>query len=381
VSETNASLGRLVSRFLTGAWRHSPPELRCSEEELARVAPLLLRCGAGALAWWRIRQSDLQFLPLAQELHQAYRSFTLDAAVHEHRIQTVFQLLRSAGVEPLLIKGWSSARLYAEPGLRPYADIDLWVFPDHYSAAREVLKSPEARKCEVDLHSGLPKLGEGSLADPWARSRLVRLQEIEIRVLGREDQMRILCTHLLHHNVWQPLWLCDVAAALEARPSDFDWDLCLGTNPVRRDWVACAIGLAHQLLGVEVAETPVAPRAQDLPRWIVPAVLRKWNLCRNPDEQWTLAALRGQLRNPACWHQEYRRRLDLPIRAAIRFGTHFDQRARIRLHSALYQAAVVVFSFFPWGGRLLRALGKRMTRWTGWPGRASFSSLPEGGSG
>jgi hypothetical protein len=160
--------------------------------------------------------------------------------------------------------------------------------------------------------------------DDWdelfARSRLVPLGDEQVRVLCDEDHLRILCLHLLRSGAWRPLWLCDVALLLEkvqspmskvqsqirtgSRPGSpagqprwgggsdrvglvqspmskvqgpgFDWDVCLGSDPLYADWVAVTIGLAHQLLGVEVKDTPVAERAKHLPRWLVPAVLKQW---------------------------------------------------------------------------------------------------------
>src|SRR5207237_2393158 len=88
----------------------------------------------------------------------------------------------------------------------------------------------------------------------------------------------ILSFHLLGHGVWRPLWLCDIAVVLGSLPDDFDWDLCLGKNRRRRDWVACAIGLAYQLLGADIAGIPVEGRARHLPHWLVPAVLKQWSV-------------------------------------------------------------------------------------------------------
>ena len=270
------SHGRLVAAALAGAWRSSPLPLTVSTEELVRVAPLLLGSGAGALGWWRVRDSDLRSSAPALELQQAYRLFTLHAALHQREITQVFTFLRSAGVEPILVKGWAAARVYPEPGLRPYGDIDLCVRPEDYLTAQEVLRSPEGRGYWVDLHAGITDLGHRYLDDLYARSQLVRLGEVDVRVLGPEDHLALLCVHMLRHGAWRPLWLCDIAATVESRPTDFNWDRCLGSNPRRADWVACSIGLAHQLLGAEVDDTPVAWRAKRLPGWLIPNVLKQW---------------------------------------------------------------------------------------------------------
>ena len=137
---TVRSSGRLVARVLAGAWCQSPPPVELSAGELAAIGPLLLGSGAGALAWWRIRGSALGTTPAALELREAYRLHSLEAALHERSIKTIVALLRSAGVEPVLVKGWAVARLYPEAGLRPYGDIDLCVRPEQYRQAAALLE-------------------------------------------------------------------------------------------------------------------------------------------------------------------------------------------------------------------------------------------------
>jgi hypothetical protein len=160
--------------------------------------------------------------------------------------------------------------------MRPYGDLDLCISPEHYAAARKALKSVEGEGHNVDLHLGFGKFYDRRGDDVLARSQLVRLDDQEIRVLSPEDHLRFLCIHLLRHGAVRPLWLCDVGVLLEGRTKDFDWDRCLSGSRQQADWVACAVGLAHQLLGVDVEDTPVARRAQNLPGWLVPAVLHEW---------------------------------------------------------------------------------------------------------
>src|SRR5262249_11103226 len=140
----------------------------------------------------------------------------------------------------------------------------------------------------VDLHRGLADgsmafalLNDHPLEALYERSQLVALGEVNVHVLGPEDHLRLLCLHMLGHGAHRPLWLCDVAIVLESRPPDFDWELCLSGDRRRSDWVACALGLAHHLLGAEIAGTPVEERARRLPRWLIPTVLRQWEVGSN----------------------------------------------------------------------------------------------------
>jgi hypothetical protein len=123
------SNGMLIATALGSSWRESSAPLSISEEDLSRIVPLLLGSGAGALGWRRVRCSDLKDTEAARELQQAYRLLMLQAEVHRLEIKRAFALLRATGIEPVLIKGWSVARLYAERGLRPYGDIDLIIRP------------------------------------------------------------------------------------------------------------------------------------------------------------------------------------------------------------------------------------------------------------
>lgn len=261
---TSASAtGELVATFLAGAWRPQPPAFDLSADELEKIAPRLLPTGAGALGWWRIRASELQSCAAAEELHQAYRLYTLESRLNQSRIEKVFAVLRTFGIEPLLIKGWAAARYYPEHGLRPYGDIDICVRrQDHHGAGR-ALASLDPLKFKVDLHSGFAKFGLRQEEDLYARSELVTLGETEVRVLGAEDHLRVVSYHLMREGAWRPLWLADVAAALEACPRNFDWNYCLG-EPRQARPVISAISLAHLLLDAKIEHVPEAERLKKL---------------------------------------------------------------------------------------------------------------------
>ncbi len=276
-SRTGTTHSLLISKLLAGAWRDTPPDTQISAEELAIIAPLLIASGGGALAFWKTRQTEaLKDTPVAGELKQAYRLNTLQAAIHEREISQVIRLLKRAGIDPILVKGWSIARLYPEPALRPYGDIDLFVRPEQFAAAEKILQSDEGKKYFVDLHNGASHLDTEPLDDLYARSETVKLGDESLRVLSPEDHLRVLCVHFLHHGAWRPAALCDIGLMVEAYRANFDWDVCLTKNQTRAGWVACTVGLAHQLLGADISGTPVESIARQLPRWLVPAVLKEW---------------------------------------------------------------------------------------------------------
>jgi hypothetical protein len=314
--------GRLVATVLAGAWRRTPSPLEGTPDELAIATPLLLESGAGALGWWRVRDSALQSTHEASQLQDAYRLYTLKSVLHRRHVADATTLLREAGIEPVLVKGWAVARLYPEEGLRPYGDIDLCVRPDQYAAAGAVLNGERGRRYVVDLHQGFARLDDLSWEELYERSRVLKLGDAEVRVLAPEDHLRLLCVHMLRHGAWRPLWLCDIGAALEHRPAGFDWDRCLGRSRTRADWVASAVGLAHSLLGARVEDTPIAARARRLPSWLVANVLKNWAApfpslyAPNSFER----PLITYLRRPAGIMRAVRQRWADPLEATIKVG-------------------------------------------------------------
>ena len=272
------SPGQKVAAALAGSWLKFPPKSRMPARDVAAVVPLLLKSGAGALGWWRFRDSDGQLLSAVHSLRETYLQCAILAAEHESQVAGVFRVLRSGGVDPILIKGWAIARSYPEAGLRPPGDIDVCVSPEQRAKARAVLNAAKCQQHWVDFdHDEISRFSDFSFAELAGRSELVSLDGTEIRVMGAEDHLRILCLHLLKHGAWRPLWLCDVGAALQYRSSNFDWDRCLGRNKRRADWIACAIGLANRLLGAELGDVPAKNRVNSLPGWLISSVLKQWS--------------------------------------------------------------------------------------------------------
>ena len=323
-SDDRVSRGARVARLLSGAWRSSTPNLFRAPDDLAEITPLLLRSGAAGLAWRMIRNSAVRGSSAARQLQQAYRLYSLEAALHQRRLRQVIPVLRSFGAEPVLVKGWAIARFYAEPGLRPYCDLDLCVLPQHYAAARAALKSPETGGGTVDLHLGFGKFYERQTDQVFTRSQLVSLDGIDVRVLGAEDNLRFLCLHLLRHGAIRPLWLTDIAVLLETITGDFDWDRCLSGSRRHAKWVACAIGLAHHLLGADVHGIPVEARVKRLPSWLVPPVLKGWGTpCETPRQ---VASVLG---HPIELSRELLHHWPNPIEATMTVEGSFNELPRL----------------------------------------------------
>jgi hypothetical protein len=324
------SIANMLATVLLGAWRCSPEPLDISEEDLSRITGQLLVSGAAGLVWWRARLSSLKHSRAAEPLKRAYRFQTLQSDLQEQEIAAVFMRLRDRGVEPILIKGWAIAGLYAEKGLRPPGDIDLLVRPGEMAAAAHVLEVDPPCQFNVDLrHREFARLDGDGLEELWRRSRLV---QHDIRVLGPEDHLAFLCLHMLRHGAWRPLWLCDVAAQLESRPADFDWKLCLGGDRRRSGWVKSAVSLAHHLVGASLTDTPPETGTTGLPRWLVREVLRQWEN-PNPAERMPLdyraPFTKSCLARPASLASEIMARWPNPIEATLSVGGPLNDLPRL----------------------------------------------------
>ena len=267
--------GILIQEVLRGSWRaETSPNVNLDEQQLDQITPLLYSSGASALGWWNVRQTDLETTASGELLHQAYRLQALQAGIHERQIKKIFSLMRAAGVEPVLAKGWLAAALYPDAALRPYGDIDLLVRPHEFKEAEMVVATEAAGECWVDLHKRFSEL-DRSADELFERSQLIELEGERIRVLAPEDHLALLAVHLLKHGAWRPLWLCDIAAALECLPREFDWKLCLGTVRRRNEWIAVAINLSKELLGAHIERLPDEWQRK-LPSWLPRSVLNQW---------------------------------------------------------------------------------------------------------
>jgi hypothetical protein len=334
-SELAYRIGRLIATALEGSWRRLPQNLESSDALLAEITPMLVGSMSVPLVWWRIRDTNLRFSSAGLELREAYRFHAVRTLVRHNAIKKAFSRLHRERVEPILVKGWAAARLYPEPGLRPYGDIDLVVRASEYSVVRAAISASIARNefdCEynIDLHRAFEHLDDHSFDDLYCRSLSLKLDDVDIRVLSSEDHLRVLCKHLLHHNAFRPLWLCDIAAAVENRETNFDWDRCLGGKRCRADWVATAVRLAHELLGAELGDTPIARRKTRLPSWLVPNVLQQWETPYSMSQAPAThhAPMAKYLRDPRGLLADLGRRWPKPIEATVYVGGPLNELPR-----------------------------------------------------
>lgn len=269
------ALGALTAKALRGSWRAVPPVSALSLTELEAVTPHMHATGTSGLVWWTIRNdAKLNASVAAPELLARFRTLALDLALHEVRLAAALDLAAAAGAEPLLLKGWSVARLYPSPGLRPCGDVDLAVPAAVHTDLQQALDTRPADRdwIDVDLEHRFLTADGTPLRELMARSRRVPLGDREVPVLGEADQLRLVCVHYLRAGGWPVRALCDVALLLEAAPADLDWDVVLKTA-LHRGWVLVAAGLAERLLGADLTGTPVTGAGHRVPSWVVQHVL------------------------------------------------------------------------------------------------------------
>lgn len=274
---TTLAAGRIIATVLQGAWRPSPPQPAYSDQELAKAVPFLLAGGCGALAWNGLRHSSLSSSTSASKLRQAMRAIAARNLRYEDRLAKLLPALERARVGFVLIKGWALAPLYAGPELRPFGDIDLCVAPGEFDAAHQIV----GNTCDLDLQAGLRDLPDRSWDIVLQHSRLASLRGEPVRVLGAEDQLRHLCLHQARHGCWRPLWLCDVAAALENIGVDFDWNYCLAGDRRMTAWVLSIISSAQQFFGANTKQPvpfELSPNA-----WLQEEILASWGASRSGD--------------------------------------------------------------------------------------------------
>jgi hypothetical protein len=319
-------LGATLARILAGAWRPDAPALSLSAKDAGATIPNLLRTGAAGLAWWRVRRSEAATLPAAHQLQQAFRLQALHAAIRQVAVAEAATLLRRVGVEAVLGKGWAIARQYPDLALRPYGDIDLYVPEVEHRKAADLIENTNAGP--IDLHRGFAELDDRHASDLLARSRLVELDGVPVRIFGEEDHLRLLALHLLRHGGYRPLWLCDIAVALETRSDRFDWDVFLGGSARRSRWAVCALLLAQRLLGASMLDVPAEITGQRLPRWLLTAVLDRWSSSTFVP-QGMRAPMRSYVRTPLAGLRALLGRWPNGIEATVGLGGAFNDLPRL----------------------------------------------------
>ena len=275
-----ALVAALMAAAVTGRNRRScaVPEIATvlEDDDIVDIQQLLLCSGAGPLAWWAVRDTPLGHVDSAAGLRDSYLIQAVRAVLAERELEHLVSVANDAGIDAILGKGWSVARSYPDPSLRPYGDFDLYVAPADYERFSHTVAANSLHGFGVDLHRGGSYLDDRNFPQLLQRSVWVPLGSTQVRTFGPEDHLRLVCLHMLAEGVIRPPWLCDVGFMIQSAHSSFDWDLFRSGDRRRTDWAFAAIGLAHQVIDVDISTVPDARHVRSQPRWLAQTVVRVW---------------------------------------------------------------------------------------------------------
>jgi hypothetical protein len=269
--------------------------------------------------------------------------------VQQQRLEKVWQQFEAAGFKPILIKGWAAALKYPNPAERLSVDVDLVVEPEDFDKAQDFLNANQF-DLAIDLHEGARHLDSVSFAGLFASSVTKPCGRASIRVLSEEDHLRILSVHWLTDGGGYKDRLWDIYHAVNNRSADFSWAKCLDSvSPKRKFWTVCAIGLAHQYLGLKTDDLPFRDEFKNIPRWVHRALEKEWA------DEVRLIPLQNYLHDKKnLWKQIKKRIPPNPITATILVGGAIDNTPRI-----FYQAANIFQRSIPSWQRIRQTLKSR----------------------
>ena len=260
----------------------------------------------------------------AELLENERRWRILKVRIAEENIKKAFQVFRENDIEPILIKGWAAAIEYPEKQQRPFSDMDLSVAPGQYDRAQALLEFGNVRNLNIDLHRGLRHLDTVEWEETLANSRLELIDEIPVRVLSREDHLRVLCVHWLTDGGAYREKLLDIFYILENKERSFDWEKCFAPiDDKRRGWIIKTIAVVHKYYPLDVSRIPFRNELDSVPVWLIRALEKEWASDRK------LQPILGTLTTKnEFWKQIKKRFPPNAIEATVDMNGYFDESSR-----------------------------------------------------
>jgi hypothetical protein len=214
----------------------------------------------------------------SDEIVDELRWHKLSMRRFEVGIVEAFEVFRSCGIEPILIKGWAAARNYPEGTYRFFGDVDLAFRECQYDEAAKVIAEKPNLVVTIDRHCEFRHLDSVPWETAFARSELIKVNGGSIRVLCPEDHLRVLCVHWLNDGGEYKERLWDIYYAVANRPPDFDWELCLGSvSEKRQRWIVTTIAIARRYLSLDVEGLPFNVDPESIPKWMTRCLEREWS--------------------------------------------------------------------------------------------------------
>jgi hypothetical protein len=230
----------------------------------------------------------------ADERHESGAAARLEAelqrqaivdALRERELRRTLDAFAAAGIQALVLKGAALARtVYPAPHLRPHADVDLLIAPEHLDAVDRLLGNEGwTRDVEPDFSEGAAQRHyrgrrdaavvehldvHWKIANPrvfgdaftfeelWRRSVPIRGLGADARTLGAAHTLLLACLHRVahHDDAGDLLWLWDIHLITSALSSE-DRAPFLELAAGKKMRAICARGLR---LAAECFETPGA---------------------------------------------------------------------------------------------------------------------------
>jgi len=195
-------------------------------------------------------------LNIPHEARETFKAIYWATLAHNIRLYDELEKLLNGlaqdGTDAMVLKGIPLCRvLYRDLGLRPNGDIDLLVrFDDVVRLApsframgylptgedaedllrRKWFKTGFLKRngfpgpVEVHWNWAQPTRARPNMDLAWGRSEAVDLDGLPIRVLGPEDLLIYLCTHLSYHSFHiRLIWICDIHELISQKGSTLDW--------------------------------------------------------------------------------------------------------------------------------------------------------------
>jgi hypothetical protein len=225
-----------------------------------------------AYRYFRHRQLPGELYPeFLARLTNHHRLTAVKMTVLYRHVATVIHELTRSGPDFLVLKGPAVAhRLYPDPLLRPFGDLDLMVRERDWRHAHDALRTlgftaeeawsgptPKLTAActhyevkyrhpttgvRVEVHfDDLLNAGFASrdLDGYWARAQECSIDGQRVLALSPEDQLLHLCAHAHYHGYTRLCWFTDLAFAIRDHGASLDWDRLLATVEIEEAEVPC----------------------------------------------------------------------------------------------------------------------------------------------
>ncbi|MCM1567445.1 MAG: nucleotidyltransferase family protein [Dehalobacter sp.] len=256
-------------------------------------------------------------------MRRNYLQTASKSVVVEKVVKNVMSAFKKEGIDVLLLKGPAFAvYLYNNPGVRPYSDIDLLVYPEDVPRSCEVLKGlgylySETIACSleekrinqeafipgdsrsgpcIELHWNYQPFSmmneQADMKPVFERAITVKMADVSFKTMHPADALCFAASHLIyqHDKGLRLIWILDIALLCEHLESPRDWELAkkLSVENLSRVALEKSIQMARLWTDLRIPED-----VDDFSRW--PKALKRethfyaYQKTRNPISGFRLA--------------------------------------------------------------------------------------------